>query len=116
MYIMGDLSDIIDSLAGASALRPRTRNERVLCRINVYSNGTIVLTPDFNTGKLAYIIEAKNYTNDIYQYYIEHASIPVTAEYLIKENRLLNEICRRKQYYIENILGNQFDMVNLKMK
>ncbi|CAF2688039.1 unnamed protein product [Rotaria sp. Silwood2] len=63
-------------------------NEHVLCRIQAYSNGIIVVEHDFNNGKLAYVIET-GYTNKIfYQYYLEHASISVTKDYLIKAKKI----------------------------
>ncbi|CAF1315330.1 unnamed protein product [Rotaria magnacalcarata] len=109
MYIMADLSDRIDTTADAVARGSRTTNEHVLCQINVYSNGTIVLKPDFNTGKLAYMIESKNFNNDFYQYYIEHASIPVTKDDLSREKRLLTEFYARQQVYLTKMVGKKFD-------
>jgi hypothetical protein len=90
MYIMADLSDITQSVIFRQSL-----NEYVLCRIHIYSNGTIVLEPDFNTDKIAYLIKTKNFNNDIRQYYVERASISISMNDLIIERRLYSKGPRR---------------------
>ena len=109
---MADLNDKIDTATAQLAFLPQPPNEHVLCRILAYSDGTIVIEPDFNTGKLAYMIETGNFHNEVYQYYLEHASIPINKDDLIKERRLLSEICLRQQTYISQNVGNEFDTVN----
>ncbi|CAF0929463.1 unnamed protein product [Rotaria sordida] len=106
MYLMADLSQTINTTTDVS----QSTDEHVLCRIDVYSNGTIILEPDFNNGKLAYLVETGKIDRAFYQYYLEHASISITNDYLIKERRLMNEICTRQQIYLSNIVGNEFDI------
>ncbi|CAF3730793.1 unnamed protein product [Rotaria sp. Silwood1] len=106
MYIMADLSNRISQTTDNVQLT----NEHILCRIQIYSNGTIILEPDFNNNKLAYVIETGNKNKTFYHYYLEHASIPITKDYLIKEKRLMNEICTRQQIHLTNIVGNKFDI------
>ncbi len=112
MYIMADLSDSIDTATAQLVVVPQPPNEHVLCTICVYSNGTIVLEPDFNNGKMAYIIETGNTNNEVYHYYLEHSSISINMDDLIKEKKLFNEVCLRQQTHIAQIVGNEFDTVN----
>ncbi len=111
MYIMADLSDKIDSTTAQLVVVPQPPNERILCTIYVYSNGTIVLEPDFNSGKMAYIVETGNLNNEVYHYYLEHASITINMDDLIKERKLFNEVCLRQQTHRSQIVGNDFDSV-----
>jgi Meckel syndrome type 1 protein len=111
MYIMADLSDNIDTGAAQLIHIPQRPNEHILCMIHVYSNGTIVLEPDFNEGKMAYIVETGNLNNDVYHYYLEHASIAINLEDLIKERKLFNEVCLRQQTHRAQLIGNDFDTV-----
>ena len=114
MYIMADLNDQVD-LATAQLVigPPQLPNEHVLCLIHVYSNGTIVLEPDFNNGKMAYIVETGNVNNEVYHYYLEHASTVINIDDLIKERKLFNEVCLRQQTHLTQIVGHDFDTVNL---
>ncbi len=116
MYIMADLSDKIDTATAQLILVPQPPNEHILCTIHVYSNGTIVLEPDFNNGKMAYIVETGNLNNEVYHYYLEHASIPINMDDLMKERKLFNEVCLRQQTYRAQIVGTEFDTVNFKEK
>jgi hypothetical protein len=116
MYIMADLSDTIDAATAHLVMLPQLPNELVLCRIHVDSNGTIVLEPDFNIDKMAYIVETGNLNNEVYQYYLEHASIPININDLVKERRLFNEVCSRHQTHLAQLVGNEFETVNLKNK
>ncbi|CAF3225602.1 unnamed protein product [Rotaria sp. Silwood2] len=76
-------------------------NEHVLCRIQAYSNGIIVVEHDFNNGKLAYVIET-GYTNKIfYQYYLEHASISPPPN-ILKLN-IFGELVSGKNFDYDNI-------------
>jgi len=109
---MADLSENIDTNPAALVLVRRQPNEHILCMIHAYSNGTIVLEPDFNNGKMAYIVETGNMNNEVYHYYLEHASIIINMEDLIKERKLFNEVCLRQQTHIAQIVGNEFDTVN----
>ena len=113
MYIMADLSERIETRAVAQMVpvvqKPK---EFILCMIHVYSNGTIVLEPDFNTGKMAYIVETGNLNNDVYHYYLEHASVQINMEDLIKERKLFNEVCLRQQTHRAQLVGNDFDSVS----
>ncbi|CAF3358718.1 unnamed protein product [Rotaria sp. Silwood1] len=110
MYIMADLSDIIDTASAQLLIVPQPMNERVLCTIKVYSNGTIVLEPDFNTGKTPYIVETGNVNNEVYQYYLEHASMPINKDDFIKERKLLNEVRLKQQTRLAQLVGNDFEM------
>jgi hypothetical protein len=109
---MADLSDRIDTATAQLVFLPHPPNEHVLCRILIYSNGTVVIEPDFNNGKLPYMVETGNLNNEVYQYYLEHASISMSVDDIIKANRLLNEICSRQQTYLAQMVGNEFDTVN----
>ncbi|CAF1246849.1 unnamed protein product [Adineta steineri] len=109
MYIMADLSDTTNMATTQLAIFPQPPNEHVLCRIH-YSNNTIILEPDFNTDKMAYIVETGNLNNEVYQYYLEHVSIPIDLPDLVKERRLFNEICLKQQTKIAQIVGNEFDI------
>ncbi len=111
MYIMADLSENIDTNPAALVLVRRQPNEHILCMIHAYSNGTIVLEPDFNNGKMAYIVETGNMNNEVYHYYLEHASIIINMEDLIKERKLFNEVCLRQQTHRAQMIGNDFDTV-----
>ncbi|CAF0729111.1 unnamed protein product [Didymodactylos carnosus] len=102
MYIMADLSDNSDV--------PQLTNQYVLCTIEYYPNGTVVLKPDFNIGKVPYMIETGTVGNEVYQYYLEHSSTKINMDDLIKETRLLNEVSLRHQTYLMQMVGNEFDM------
>jgi len=110
---MADLSDKIDTTTAQLVLVPQPPNEHILCTIYVYSNGTIVLEPDFNNGKMAYIVETGNLNNEVYHYYLEHASISINMDDLIKERKLFNEVCLRQQALRAQIVGNDFDSVKI---
>ncbi|CAF3353151.1 unnamed protein product [Rotaria sp. Silwood1] len=110
MYIMADLSDIIDTASAQLLIVPQPMNERVLCTIKFYSNGTIVLEPDFNTGKTPYIVETGNVNNEVYQYYLEHASMPINKDDFIKERKLSNEVRLKQQTRLAQLVGNDFEM------
>jgi hypothetical protein len=116
MYIMADLSDKIDIATARLVVLPQPPNEHVLCTIRIHSNGTIVMEPDFNHGKMAYMMETGNLNNEVYQYYLEHASATMNMHDLIKERKLFNEICSRQQTNLTQIVGNEFDTVNLEIK
>jgi hypothetical protein len=113
MYVMADLSERIETSAVAQMVPVLQKpSEHILCMIHVYSNGTIVTEPDFNTGKMAYIVETGNLNNDVYHYYLEHASIKINVEDLIKERKLFNEVCLRQQTHRAQLVGNDFDTVS----
>jgi Meckel syndrome type 1 protein len=115
MYIMADLNDRVDHATAQLVIGPPILpNEHVLCLIRVYSNGTIVLEPDFNTGKMAYIVETGTVNNEVYHYYLEHASLSINMEDLVKERKLFNEVCLRQQTHLAQVVGNDFDTVNFK--
>jgi hypothetical protein len=109
---MADLSDTIDTATAKLVVVPLPPNEHILCTIYVYSNGTIILEPDFNTGKMAYIVETGNLNNEVYHYDLEHASMIINMEDLIKERKLFNEVTLRQQTHRAQIVGNNFDTVN----
>jgi len=109
---MADLSDITDRATARLVVVPLPTNEHILCTIYVYSNGTIILEPDFNTGKMAYIVETGNLNNEVYHYDLEHASMTINMEDLIKERKLFNEVTLRQQTHRAQIVGNDFDTVN----
>jgi hypothetical protein len=112
MYIMADLSDSINTATAKLVVVPLPPNEHILCTIYAYSNGTIVIEPDFNNGKMAYIVETGNLNNEVYHYYLEHASISMSIEDLIKERKLFNEFCLRQQTYRAQYVGTDFETVN----
>jgi hypothetical protein len=116
MYIAADLSDRVDMATAQLVVVPQRPNEHILCTIYVYSNGTIVLEPDFNNGKMAYIIETGNINNEVYHYYLEHASISIHMDDLMKERKLFNEVCFRQQTHLTQIVGNDFDTVNSELR
>ncbi|CAF3305940.1 unnamed protein product [Rotaria socialis] len=109
MYIMADLSDRVDHATAGLVLLPQPTNERVLCMVRVYSNGTIVIEPDFNGGKMAYIIETGNLNNEVYHYYLEHGSMAIHKDDFVKEKKLLNEVRLRKQAHLAQLVGNYFE-------
>ncbi|CAF0909047.1 unnamed protein product [Adineta steineri] len=109
MYIMADLSDIIDNATAQLVVVPQLPNEHVLCIVRSYSNGTIVLAPDFNNGKMAYIVETGNTNNEVYHYYLEHGSIQINIDDLIKERKLFHEVCLRQQTHLAQMVGHEFD-------
>lgn len=108
---MADLSDPVETTAAALVVVPQAPNEHILCTIDVYSNGTIVMNPDFNEGKMAYIVETGDNNNQAYHYYLEHASIPISTEDLIRERKLFSEIALRRQTHRAQIVGADFDSV-----
>ncbi|CAF1275400.1 unnamed protein product [Rotaria magnacalcarata] len=109
MYIMADLSDRVDHATAGLVLLPQPTNERVLCMVRVYSNGTIVIEPDFNSGKMAYLVETGNLNNEVYHYYLEHGSMAIHKDDLVKEKKLLNEVRLRKQTHLAQLVGNYFE-------
>ncbi|UJR26255.1 hypothetical protein I4U23_007595 [Adineta vaga] len=109
MYIMADLSDKIEVASAQLVVVPQAPNERVLCTVRVYSHGTLILEPDFNDGKMAYIVETGNVNNEVYHYYLEHGSQSINMDDLIKERKLFNEVCFRQQTHLAQIVGNEFD-------
>ena len=111
MYIMVDLSDKVEITTAQLVYGPSPLNEQVICTIQVYSNGTMVLAPDFNSSKMAYIVETGTRNNEAYHYYLEHASTNIQMEDLIKERKLFNEVCLRQQTYLSQIVGKDFDTV-----
>jgi len=113
---MLDLNDQIDATTGLVTKASFPLGQHVLCTIQIYANGTIVLEPDFNSGKMAYIVETGALHNEVYHYYLEHASIPISTEDFLKERRLFDEIALRKQTHRLQIVGNEFDAVNKKKK
>ncbi|CAF1251705.1 unnamed protein product [Rotaria sordida] len=110
MYIMADLSAIIDTATTQLLVVPQPTNEHVLCTIQSYSNGTVILEPDFNHGKMAYVVETGNLSNEVYHYYLDHASITINKDDFIKERKLLNEVRLRKQTHLAQLVGNDFEM------
>ncbi|CAF1039152.1 unnamed protein product [Adineta steineri] len=109
MYIMADLSDMIDNATAQLVVVPQPPNEHVLCIVRSYSNGTIVLAPDFNNGKMAYIVETGNTNNEVYHYYLEHGSIQINVDDLMKERKLFHEVCLRQQTHLAQMVGHEFD-------
>lgn len=112
MYIMADLSDPINTTGAQLVVVPQLPNEHILCTIDVYSNGTVVMEPDFNAGKMAYIVETGNQNNEVYHYFLEHASTPINVEDLIKERKLFNEVCLRQQTHRAQLVGSEFETVD----
>lgn len=112
MYIMADLSSRADSAVAQLSLVPQPIIERVLCTIHFYSNGTIVMEPDFNDGKVAYLCETGGVSNEVFHYYLIHNSIQINKDDLVKERKLLNEFRLRKQTHLAQLVGNDFEMVN----
>ncbi|CAF0833336.1 unnamed protein product [Adineta ricciae] len=110
MYIMVDLNDPVDTSAAQLVTFARPPNEHVLCRIHVHSNEIIIITPDFNPGKVAYIIETGYLSNEVYQYYLEHASTSISKTDLVKERKLYNEICLRQHEHLAQLVGSKFDV------
>ncbi|CAF1436288.1 unnamed protein product [Rotaria sordida] len=110
MYVMADLSAIIDTATTQLLVVPQPTNEHVLCTIQSYSNGTVILEPDFNHGKMAYVVETGNLSNEVYHYYLDHASITINKDDFIKERKLLNEVRLRKQTHLAQLVGNDFEM------
>lgn len=108
---MVDLSDFDDRAIAQLAVIPKPTDEHILCMIQYYTNGTIILEPDFNNGKLAYIIETGNLNNEVYHYYLEHASIPIKKDDFTKEVKILNEVRLRKETHVAQLIGNDFEMV-----
>ena len=113
MYIMADLSDRIDAASAQLIIGPPQVNEHLLCTIRVFANGTILLSPDFNNGKMAYIVETGNLNNEVYHYYLEHASVNIQTDDLLKERKLFHEVCQRQQTYLSQMVGNEFKSVGL---
>jgi hypothetical protein len=113
MYIMADLTDRTEQATAQLVLLAQPINEHVLCKIQVYSNGTLVVQPDFNPEKSAYVIETGTFHNEVYQYYLEHASVPISQDDLIRERRLFNEIALRQSKQLAESVGHEFDRVGL---
>lgn len=113
MYIMADLSDRHDQAAAQLTLLPQPLNECLLCKIQYFSNGTLIIRPDFNTNRNGYIVETGTFYNEIYQYHLDFASIQIRVEDFIKEKRIFEEILRRKQNRIVEVLGKKFECVRL---
>ena len=61
---------------------------------------------------MAYIVETGNRNNEVYHYYLEHASITINIDDLLKERKLFNEVCLRQQTHRAQLIGNDFDTVN----
>ena len=112
MYIMADLRERMEQATAQLVLLAQPVDEHVLCKIQVFSNGTLVFQPDFNTEKAAYVIETGTFHNEAYQYYLEHASLPIARDDLIQEQRLFNEIASQQQKKLAELRGNEFERVN----
>ena len=111
MYIMVDLSDPNSTATALLNIGPAPLNEKVLCIIRVYTNGTMIFEPDFNNGKMAYIVETGNVNNEAFHYYLEHASPTIQPEDLTKEKKLFREVCLRQQMHLSQMIGTEFDTV-----
>ena len=114
MYIMADLSPKDDRATGELIVGPRYLSECLLCKIRVYGNDTMTIEPDFNVGKTAYLVETGRFNNEVYHYFLEHASSKAQSDDLIKERQLFNEFSLRNQNYLAQIVGNEFSAVNKK--
>jgi hypothetical protein len=51
------------------SLLPR-KIEVVLCCIKIYSNGMVIVKPDFNSTKKPYVVETGGFANGIYYIYL----------------------------------------------
>lgn len=85
MFLMADLR----KLDGQD-----TSEEHVLCHITVYANRMVILKPDFNVGKPAYRLENKH--KEVFEYRLEHASQPMSAEDKAREAEILSELYRQQ--------------------
>jgi hypothetical protein len=111
MYIMLDTSQHTDSTVDSSQFNRTRSNELTICSICVYSNGTLIIEPDFNAGKMAHIVETDTLNNEVFHFYLEHASINIQEDDLIKETKLFVEVCNRQRMYLAQLVGNQFESV-----
>ena len=113
MYIMADLSDRTEQATAQLVLLPQPIEEHILCKIQVFSNGKLVIAPDFNTNKMAYVTETGSFYNEVYQYYLEHASMPMQIDDWKREKTLLDEIYRRQQRQLIESVGKKFECVRI---
>ena len=111
MYIMADLSDRLDQAAAQLTLLPQPIQEHLLCKIQFFSNGTLLIGPDFNTHRRGYVIETGGFGNEVYQYHLDLASIPIQVDDWKREQRLVKEIFLRQQRLLAESLGAEFRCV-----
>ena len=112
MYIMVDLSDRITTATAQLVLLPQPIQQHVLCKIQYHSDGYLQIEPDFNEHRTPYLIETGNYYNEVYQYYLEHASTPIQTEDLIMEKRILDQIISHQRSLLKPVVGNEFLIVS----
>lgn len=108
---MADLTTPTDRATDQLTVFPRQPTEHVLCRLHLYFDNTIVMQPDFNSDQVAYIVESGGLGNEVYQYYLEHASTSISKPDLIKERNLFHQVAARQQAYLKQIVGDEFQTV-----
>lgn len=96
MFIMAGLSDGKDATINQLSNYSQSVNEYVLCCIDSYSNGTVILESDFNNDNVSYVLETRSLHSDFFYYCLEHASTVIALHDLMKERRLFNDIFTRQ--------------------
>ena len=114
------------------SLLPR-KIEVVLCCIKIYSNGMVIVKPDFNSTKKPYVVETGGFANgtlfesqmcktkqnqtlfcflqETYEYIIENVSAKITEENLLRELKLHDELYTRHSNFVKSLVGNEFNTV-----
>lgn len=81
-------------------------DERVLCTIKINANGLIVMQPDIGLGE-THTIEAYHEIRSIYNFKLEHASIPMSTDEIQQESRLFNELYNRHAQLMGSQVGSE---------
>ena len=111
MYTMADLSDRHDQATAQLTLLPQPLQEHLLCKIQFFSDGTLVIGPDLNAHRRGYVIETGTFYNEVYQYHLDFASIPIQVDDLKREQRLVKAIFLRQERLLAESLGVEFRCV-----
>ncbi|GAV03534.1 hypothetical protein RvY_13939-2 [Ramazzottius varieornatus] len=106
MFIMVNLTD-------TNAPKPSKDNGiRVLCKMQVDSEGLLAVQPDFNASRSPYVIDVSRpgKVAEKYEYHLEHASENMARMDLEKEKQLFRALYQRYSNHQAVLVGNDFDM------
>ncbi|XP_041350207.1 Meckel syndrome type 1 protein-like [Gigantopelta aegis] len=106
MYIMADLSP--------KGSPPSPDNEYVLCEIVLQAPGVLSINPDFNCGRVPYIVETTSHSNDcggeIFEYTIDHKSKRQNSQEKDKEVKMYREVYNRHKDFLQACIGHDFEI------
>lgn len=102
MHIMGDLGP-------PGRLGDKT-NECLLLTIKTDGNGTVIVKPDFNTGKEPYRIVTEGEKKEVWCLRVEDVSASMNTEDKEKELRMYKDLYVRHKEYLNSLVGPDFEM------